>query len=748
MLSFIRRHSLFCACLCITFCSIFFVSASAMLQTAAAITIASIGLAFTLLSYCSFAVFLSAYRRTAAVCTLCSLLSILSCFYFCQYKNEPVRRLCQSDETHTVTAYATEASSDTAYGTTKITVTEIDGKRCDLDLILLRTDTYAPLPYRIFTAEVTFSEDEDILKYHRDENIAGCANLIALQTTSQKVHTVDSFFHGISYGIRNILHQNLNVKTAAFSSALLLGERSDLDSALQRDFKTLGISHTLAVSGLHLTILTGAVLFVLGLFRIKRTFRLIIAAIFILLFTGICGFSPSILRAALMSVSLMIADAAGKRTSGLQCLFLSLALILLFCPYLILSVSLQLSVLATLGILLFSRLLFPKGSQIKKDSLLYKTARFFLFQYTLTLSATLLTLPILYIQFRSISLLAFWANIVFIPLSTLFLYLLPLFLLLFPIPGIGWLLELGLETLYDLTQFTVSLAKYCKDFYCHLPIWILIAVMAAIPITVGIILVKKNRLYKLSALIFPLLLLLCYPASLSGQQRLAYCYDENQETLLLADQNEVVLIETGNASKKSISAALERTLDTLHQTGIDRVVLTHYHKSSASFIDYLCKSTYLDAVYLPEAESETDLTVQKEIEEVAAAHRVNVISYLPSQPLLVYRFRLQFHNEWLHRSDHPAQMIEIECRNGRILAADPAAFELDGMGAIDLAGLDHLILLNSPPMDKYPLPPFDLPENLHVLYANQNQFQTLGCPFDRYTVLTRQKSKAIIRFSS
>ena len=61
--------------------------------------------------------------------------------------------------------------------------------------------------------------------------------------------------------------------------------------------------------------------------------------------------------------------------------------------------------------------------------------------------------------------------------------------------------------------------------------------------------------------------------------------------------------------------------------------------------------------------------------------------------------------------------------------------------------VDHLILLESPPIDRYTLPTFKGQETVHAIYPNEEKPALLGCPFGSYTVLTEASPAVIIRFA-
>ncbi|MBE6671926.1 MAG: hypothetical protein E7599_00185 [Ruminococcaceae bacterium] len=746
MLSFLRRYSFIVGCLCIILTVICLAGAETTAHTAAFLGTFGAAVLFWLLSLTRFAYRLRPYRRTVTVSAVCILLAILSCYYIIARPAAALRSLTSSQETHRITGYTTEAGSDGTYGSTKVTVTQLDGKEYEFDLLLLRTNTPAPTPYRYFTAEITFESESSSLKHHRDENILISANLIFLTPTDDSVQTIGSFFHRLSSGLSTVLHRNLDSKTASFACALLLGQRNGLDDEINRDFRFLGISHTLAVSGLHLSVLTAALLFLLGILRAGRKTRLTVITLFLALFVGICGFSPSVLRAALMAACLLVANTAGEKTNGLRTLAISLGLILLFCPYLIFSVSLQLSALATLGILVLYPLFIGKESPKHTLWLGGRVFRFFLCQCALTVAATVFTLPILYLQFGAVSLASLFANLLFVPLVTLMLYLLAVYLILLPIPGIHHLLRYAVSGLYTCIRELAGMARHCKDLYCYLPLWVIVTIAIVVSAAFLLYLLKRTRLAPLSLLLAVLSLFLCYPVSLTGSEQLLYRCDSNGDTLLLTQGNEVILIETGNASRKNAALALEEALHTLHQTGIDTLILTHYHPSSHSFLTYLCENTYLETLYLPAPTSETERANEKQLRGLAKEMNVTAVTYDCEQLLAVSGFSLRIHTEYLFRSEHPSQAIEIVSKGGRVLAADPSVFELDGIGAPDLSGVDHLILIDSPPADKYPLPSFDGEETVHAFYSSNKQYEIIGCPFGDHTVLSEDCPRIMIVF--
>lgn len=137
------------------------------------------------------------------------------------------------------------------------------------------------------------------------------------------------------------------------ASGLVLGITDGLDNELLSAYKATGSMHVLAVSGLHVAILYGLLLFILKpLNKVKSgPWVAAIISIFVLwAYAFVTGLSPSVLRAVTMFSFVALARPAGHRTNIYNTLAVSAFCILLYDPYLLMSVGFQLSYLAVLGI--------------------------------------------------------------------------------------------------------------------------------------------------------------------------------------------------------------------------------------------------------------------------------------------------------------------------------------------------------------------------------------------------------------
>ena len=137
--------------------------------------------------------------------------------------------------------------------------------------------------------------------------------------------------------------------------ALVLGVRSDIDSETYQEYIDAGAVHILAISGLHIGIITILITKIVNLFLPKRRKIIKIAIVFSILLTYafIAGLSASVLRAVIMFGAYSIAELLGNKRARYDSLIFSIFVLLLFKPNFLFDVGFQLSYAALLSILLF-----------------------------------------------------------------------------------------------------------------------------------------------------------------------------------------------------------------------------------------------------------------------------------------------------------------------------------------------------------------------------------------------------------
>lgn len=219
-----------------------------------------------------------------------------------------------------------------------------------------------------------------------------------------------SLFSYLRSAIYATLFQNLDYETAAVAYAMITGGTQFVSESTLDSFRYGGVSHIFAVSGLNITILYFAVTALLKRLRVNRWINFAVGLAVVFVYTGMCGFTLSAVRAAIMCAVAALASVAMKKYDGLNSLSLSVIIILLLNPLNLFDVGFILSVSAMLGIIFLSpgisRLFKRLPSGLRSN-------------ISMSLASQAATMPALLLTFGYISGAGLILNIVVLPLLSL-----------------------------------------------------------------------------------------------------------------------------------------------------------------------------------------------------------------------------------------------------------------------------------------------------------------------------------------
>lgn len=195
-------------------------------------------------------------------------------------------------------------------------------------------------------------------------------------------------------------------ESLAVLSAITLGEKGYLSTDMKATFSAAGVSHILVVSGMHVGFIFVILLLVLK--RIPRTFRWLFLFLGVLILWGyalLTGLAPSVVRATFMFSMILIFRELGEKYRVEHALFFSATILLLCNPNTLFNVGFQLSYLAVTSIIYFYPLIN------KKIKVKQKVLRWILQSAAVTISAQILTLPIVVYNFNQFPLFFILSNI-------------------------------------------------------------------------------------------------------------------------------------------------------------------------------------------------------------------------------------------------------------------------------------------------------------------------------------------------
>jgi len=214
----------------------------------------------------------------------------------------------------------------------------------------------------------------------------------------------------------NIIEQIIPEPEVGLSEGLLLGMKRALGEDLEEVFRRTGIIHIVVLSGYNVMIVAEAIMRLLSFFLTPRA-RLFVGIGAIASFALLVGLSPTVVRASIMAVFVLIARTTGRLYAVMRGLMIAGVIMLIINPYLLLyDPGFQLSFLATLGLILFAPLIESKLQLVP--------TRFQIREFlTATIATQIFVSPLLLYLMGSISIIAVFVNVLVLPAVPLAMFL-------------------------------------------------------------------------------------------------------------------------------------------------------------------------------------------------------------------------------------------------------------------------------------------------------------------------------------
>ena len=429
---------------------------------------------------------------------------------------------------------------------------------------------------------------------------------------------------------RKIIYSS-DSETGGLLCALLLGEKSRLPSGTQLAFSRIGISHILALSGMHLAILAIGLSKLLQFFRMGKKGSTVITALFTLVYMALTGFSISVTRAGIMLIVSSVLFLLSRTRDSLTSLFIAVTFICVLQPYSVYDISLWLSAFATLGIVVMSEFQSEKYSKPSFFRWIGTSLLASLFAISATFAITV-------INFDGISLIAPITTLVFSLIVEIFLYIgtallffgtfIPVRLLLFPIGQTiiqlsDWLSDF--EWIYTSTNFYV--VEFASVLFTVIFFSFFILDINHKKITITALAALLCSIFALSAIL-----------TFSNENKYGidyYCTD-NGEQIILRDNGILCAIDIADYDKTSAYDALSSINDS-RLTRIDTYIHTHYSYDLEENIKTLLNSILINEIYLPTPQNEIENRIFDCVAEEIYEYQVKLHMYQKAELINIGR---------------------------------------------------------------------------------------------------------------
>ena len=533
-----------------------------------------------------------------------------------------------------MSAIVVDDQSDTSY---TVRLIKVEGKECRLKVRLYEYD----LPLSVgdvlhFNAKI----NTDYNKYGdgifaRVEEVDSLFVVMHKNTLKARLCFLRD---GLVYKMQGVLLEN----DCGLLLSLLIGDKSLLSDGIELSFRRLGLSHMLAVSGLHVSILCAALAFFCRkILRISRKRYFYVGLGFVLFYCLFSGASAGVIRATIMSAAALIAFTAARGNDSMTSLFAAAAGILLFSPTSVFDVGFWLSVTATLGVLM--AVYFLGKWKMPQNRFLASLITL----STLTVSATVTTLPLSIFYFGEYSMLCLPANLAFGFLLQVCLVCAFLLAFICFIPFVGPAFGAFVSYFETFVCRCVSACADIKGIVAELSfvqtkvIWLLFALVLILFICLD----RKRHKWLVPSLsvAFACTILTSGVCHAYSQSKCEIVYESSlgTDSFLYSESGSHHLILSAGGSLGAMLEC-EKRLSALHVSELQTLVLTHCHSGHALYLSALLEGVKVHTVFLPDSYDASTFADLSDIATLVQSHGAKVSFYKPNEAVVLGKLTLDF----------------------------------------------------------------------------------------------------------
>lgn len=495
----------------------------------------------------------------------------------------------------------------------------------------------AHIPLYIFTGSGSYTEPApashqysfDMQRYLRMNGAADIFEvdqIIGSQMAKGPLVTLSKWRYHAKLHIQTVFPAPLRTE----AEALLIGDRSGMDEELSTAYRTLGITHLFAISGLHVGLMTFLIRHLL--IRLSVREETVDTHLIVLLpcYAVLAGGAPSVWRAVSVTMLLLLAASGRLKIRMDDALAASACVFILLAPHVIFQPGFQLSYAAAISLVYSSGIILQGKSAWVSSFLVTSITQVALF-------------PILLYHFYEISISSFLVNLFYVPLYSV--VILPMNLLLFvtslAVPPVATFL-FALYT--PIRQGIGSITMYVAGLPYQ--VWTpgrpepLLACFAVICILVFLIALEKKWHWKKSVglIIFPVLLIQWKPY-LHPEMKITYLDVGQGDSIVLQlpYRKAVYIIDTGGTvsfgeptwktPEKSFEVGRNIVVPFLKGQGItkvDKLILTHSDSDHIEGVDELIEELRVKEIHIPPS-SEWEESMEPVI-RLAIESRIPIVS--------------------------------------------------------------------------------------------------------------------------
>lgn len=359
----------------------------------------------------------------------------------------------------------------------------------------------------------------------------------------------------IFLNIKNSIYKRIDkIKYNNYLYAFILGKSYYIDSEVLNNYKINGITHLFALSGLHVSMFSSIILFILKKIKLNEKLSYFITSLFLIFFAFIASFTPSIVRSVLFFILSSINNVYYLYIKPKYLLYIVFSILIFINPFYIYDTGFILSFCISFFILLFN-----EKNKINNNLLSI---------LVISILSTLSSLPIIINMSYEINILGFINNLFFIPYVTYIVF--PLSIIVVFISKLSFILNFLIIIMEYISKVSSNILNV-KLIFPKMSLFLIIIYYVLL-----ILIVKKINLKK----IFIIYLSFLYFRCNFDKNNYVYFIDVGQgdSALIVTKNNKSILIDTGGKVGSNYSLMKSNVIPFFKSIGIrklDYLFITH-----------------------------------------------------------------------------------------------------------------------------------------------------------------------------
>ena len=474
-------------------------------------------------------------------------------------------------------------------------------------------------------------------------------------------HTIEIIDTDISinYQIKNSLTNRINqYKSKEYLKTFILGDSKTIDGDVMNSYRSNGVSHLLAISGMHITLLSAILLYILNLVSKNKRKNYVIVILILLFYVFLTNFTPSVVRATLLFTTLTVKNTFKLPIETKYLLILICTLYLFYNPFMIYHIGFMFSFIIAWFLIQFSYLIEETKNYIGKT-------------FIISLIAFLASTPILINNFFNINLLSPLINVIFVPLVSIIIF--PLSVLTIIMPFLDSFLHL-LTILMENISLYLEKISYFNIPLKHMNLSVTVFYYLIIYYTI------KN-LKNIKCLLIVLIIFVHYNINYLDKYPAITMIDVGQGDSLLIKlpyNKGNILVDTGGEfrfdGKKPYDIMTNKTIPYLKSEGIhkiDYLILTHGDFDHVGMAGNLLNNFKVEKIFL---NNQNDNILEQNIINLAETKNIEY-ERVGEKTFKIKEYKFEIFNRPLANDENDDSLIVYTKINGQniLLMGDASA---------------------------------------------------------------------------